>query len=302
MKWFSALAFFPLLFPSAFGEVSTLPATVTGDNVNLRVSPSRRSEIVGQLQRGEEVRILLTDGEWYAIVPPPGISAWVSADYLHDGVVTGSRVNVRSGPGVSYGRLTFLRRGMSVPVLEEREGWAKIELPATGRLWVSARYISQAGEDAASGQGPERSGEVVIPENLRESRGEASKFFEEVSVVSRETIPGTVGAVSPPPPVPRRTHIPISPVRVESAISSSTVRSYTGFIRKLDLPFTTANREYTFELLKTRYDTTAIGFLTGETIDLNRYQSRKVRLWVVILEKKGGHPALMEVKGAGLLW
>ncbi|MDP8213908.1 MAG: SH3 domain-containing protein [Candidatus Euphemobacter frigidus] len=271
MKWFSALAFFPLLFPSAFGEVSSLPATVTGDNVNLRVSPSRRSEIVGQLQRGEEVRVLLTDGEWCAIVPPPGISAWVSNDYLHDGVVTGSRVNVRSGPGVSYGRLTFLRRGMSVKVLKERGGWAKIELPATGRLWVSARYISRAGEDIVSRQKPVQS-------------------FEEV------------GAVSPPSTAPGRAYIPISPVRVESAVSSSTVRSYTGFIRKLDLGFTTANREYTFEMLKTRYDPTAIGFLTGETIDLNRYQSRKVRLWVVILEKKVGHPALMEVKGAGLLW
>ena len=296
MKWIVILAcLLPVALPVS-GEVSSVPGMVTGNNVNLRVSPSRKSEIVGQMQRGRLVQVLLTDGDWCAIVPPPGIPAWVSAQYVKEGVVTVSRVNVRSGPGVSYGRLTYLRKGDVVSVLEKKDCWVRIELPPTGRLWVSACYIGAPGESEA---GPEE----PSPPKVAVSRDIPAAPAVETSRREKERIPVSQTAIAESPGRPRFTTLPASrPARVDIPDPSPLARSYTGFIQALDQPFTTAGREYAYQLLKSRYDETVVGFLTGDTIDLKKFQSRKVRIWAVVLEKMSGHPALMEIKGAGFLW
>ena len=287
------VAFFFLLsfgFP-VFAEVTSVPGTVTGDNVNMRVSPGLRSEVVGQLERGQEVRILLTDGEWCAIIPPMKISAWVSEQYVKDGLVTGRRVNVRSGPGISYGRLTYLREGTTLTVLEEKGGWVKITLPDTGRLWVSSRYIDQT----PIGTAPESDETMRVVSSSPGSR--------EIIVI---TVP-TPLPVSSPLPARSVTSSQSGPSSVRTIPSSRTVpsalaRSYIGYIEKLDQPISTADREYAYKLLKTRFDSKPIAFLSGDTIDLKKYLSRKVRLWAIVIEKRDGHPDLMEVKGAGMLW
>lgn len=293
------------LLPAALpvsGEISSVPGVVTGNNVNLRVSPSRKSEIVGQLQRGRPVQVLLTDGDWCAIIPPPGIAAWISAQYVKEGVVTGSRVNVRSGPGVSYGRLTYLRKGAVVSVLEEKDGWVRIELPPTGRLWVSARYIGAPGEGVVKPEETFRPKVMVSREVSTAPAVETPRHEEREPAVSRGTAL-SAPAPRPPPSRPRpAAPTPYRPARVDLPGPSPPARSYTGFIRALDQPFTTAGREYAYQLLKSRYDETVIGFLTGDTIDLKKFQSRKVRIWAAVLEKRSGHPALMEIKGAGFMW
>ncbi len=292
----SFLCLLPVVSP-AFAEVTSAPGTVVGDNVNMRVSPGLRSEVVGQLERGEEVRVLLTDGEWCAIIPPGEMFGWVSSQYITDGRVAGSRVNVRSGPGVSYGRLTYLRKGIEVDVLEEKEGWVKINLPKTGRLWVSARFIDQSPDDPppleksfpASDQKQER---LSSPDN-KEILSAESAEPEVITVVEPFS--------SPLPPQ----DIPGSPSRTvpsDGSVRSPLARSYSGYIEKLDQPFSTADREYAYELRKERFDSNPIAFLTGDSIDLKNFSSRKVRLWAVVIEKKERSPDLMEVKGVGMLW
>lgn len=56
--------------------------------------------------------------------------------------VTGSVVNVRSGPGVSHQRIRQLKRGTSVRAVETRSGWVQIEFNGLSG-WMSARYLSQ---------------------------------------------------------------------------------------------------------------------------------------------------------------
>jgi uncharacterized protein YraI len=294
------VVFFFLLsfgFP-AFAEVTSVPGTVTGDNVNMRISPALRSEVVGQLERGQEVEILLTDGEWCAIIPPMKISAWVSEQYVKDGLVTGRRVNVRSGPGISYGRLTYLREGTALTVLEEKGGWVKITLPDTGRLWVSSRYIAQT----PIGTAPE-SGETVRVVSSSGVQGDSPPGSREIIVITVSTpLP-----VPSPPPARSVTSSQSGPSSARTIPSSRTVpsalaKSYIGYIEKLGQPISIADREYAYKLLKNRFDSRPIAFLSGDTIDLKKYLSRKVRLWAIVIEKRDGHPDLMEVKGAGMLW
>ena len=57
--------------------------------------------------------------------------------------VSGSRVNMRSGPGTAFGVLATLGRGERVEVLGAPEnGWAKLRVIQTGRIgWMSARLL-----------------------------------------------------------------------------------------------------------------------------------------------------------------
>ncbi|MFH1038130.1 MAG: SH3 domain-containing protein [PVC group bacterium] len=302
MKLLTVFALTLLPFSPVFGDLTPIPRTVTGNNVNLRVSPGLKSEIVGQLQKGRQVEVILTDGEWSAIVPPPGIAAWVSARYVKDGAITGSRVNVRSGPGVSYGRLTYLREGTPVTVLQEEAEWVRIALPETGRLWVDSRYLSSSSPPAAVPT-PEKTGRfrAVVP-----AAGTPLPRPSPLAGDRAAALPASQSSLSPTP-VPRPAPLiagPIPPRPVPGARPAlpGVVRSYTGFIRKLDQPVAFSGRVYQFELVQSRYDSDATGFLTGDIIDLRKFQSRQVRLWAVIIDKQNGRPALMEVRGAGVTW
>lgn len=288
MKKFIGIIFFLAVVFPVYTEMTSVPGVVVGDKVNMRVSPSLKSEVVGQLDKGQEVKILLTDGEWCAIVPPNNIYAWVSAQYIKDGLVTGRRVNVRSGPGISYGRLTYLREGDEIKVLEEKEGWVKFLLPDSGRLWVNSRYIDQS-----SSLKPDQDS-ALVPYPLKEdiiASGKGERF------IIKESTPSPILT---PPSVPK---IPssreIQPVR---PISTTVAKSYSGYIEKLDQPVLINDREYGYELFKKRFDSRPVAFLTGDTIDLKKYLSRKVRLWAIVIKKDNDHPALMEVKGVGFLW
>jgi uncharacterized protein YraI len=63
-------------------------------------------------------------------------------------VVTGSRVNMRGGPGTSFGVLGVLPRGQEVEVLrDEGTGWVKLRDQETGRVgWMAGRMLAAAAE------------------------------------------------------------------------------------------------------------------------------------------------------------
>jgi len=278
MKPLAICAWFFCFLSSAFGGADAIPARVTGDSVNLRTGPSRRADILGQLAIDTEVRVVLTDGEWSAILPPDGIGGWISRDYLAEGVVTADRVNVRAGPSVAYGILLTLDEGTEVSVLEEGEGWAKIALPDTARLWLNSRYLS-------TGPAPPAMEAVAVPQPVRPLDPERP---------------------APAADLPSRTPLPVeskpAPRSVGPVSRPGELRSYTGIIRDLEQPFFLADREYEYELAADRHAERPIAFLAGDTVDLSGYRFRPVRVWAETVEARPGHPALLEVKGVGFIW
>ncbi len=57
------------------------------------------------------------------------------------GTVKGNGVNIRSGPGTGYDRLTQVNTGARLAVLAEEGGWVQVELPGLGKGWISGDYI-----------------------------------------------------------------------------------------------------------------------------------------------------------------
>ena len=57
--------------------------------------------------------------------------------------IDGSKVNLRAGPGKDHKRLFQVSRGYPVKVLEQRDGWARVEDFEGDRAWVHGDLLSR---------------------------------------------------------------------------------------------------------------------------------------------------------------
>lgn len=94
-----------------------------------------------------------------AVITPPEANAEATAAFVsqktpmpdaNTWLVAGSRVNVRAGPGTSYGIITSLERDAAViRVGTSANGWANIRFGETLRIgWMSAKLLTKPNEDA----------------------------------------------------------------------------------------------------------------------------------------------------------
>jgi uncharacterized protein YgiM (DUF1202 family) len=165
-------------FPS---ETPTLPATplqptltatpilIEGTltiKVNVRSGPGTGYDSFGQLEAGGKVQIIARDSQktWYLILYPaaPQGRGWVAAQFVTvspgtdvpvDATPTPTgptgrviqRLNVRSGPGMTFDTLGMLEPGVTVSLTGKNSSasWFQIGYPAGpgGRGWVTSQYI-----------------------------------------------------------------------------------------------------------------------------------------------------------------
>ena len=135
--------------------------SIRGTYVNLRELPNTNSESLEKLDEGTPVEIIKeinTNGEkWYQVKLQSNKTGYVHSDYIqnfigtkgiHGGeykAVNGDEVNLRSGPGRSYSKVTKLYDGKIVELLEERtqnkETWCRVFTLDGQQGWILKRYI-----------------------------------------------------------------------------------------------------------------------------------------------------------------
>ncbi len=72
------------------------------------------------------------------------------AELQREAEVTGTVVNVRSGPGIAYGVVTKVMRGSRVTVVGERDGWLKVVMPENEYSWVAGQFVEKGTGDTAT--------------------------------------------------------------------------------------------------------------------------------------------------------
>ena len=140
---------------STSGSGSAITGVVTGSNVNIRAEKSTSSAVLGTLQKGAVVRLLAQSTSWYKI-EYNGITGYVMKTYIErggsgsssggssscgssssggsssgytavaTGVISGSNVNFRKGPGTSYDILGVLQKGATVEIIAKSGDYYKI--------------------------------------------------------------------------------------------------------------------------------------------------------------------------------
>lgn len=164
-------------------------AKVYTDSLNVRSEPSRESLIVGGLKNGEIVTVSAEEYGWLHI-KSDRVSGWAAGHYMKkvDGnVVTASvtvqddsvqkssaaaratvladRLRVRAGAGLDHEILGYLTKDEAVTIIDNREGWVRVQTPDKLLGWVSDRYIAKGETQTAvvaSGKSKSLKGKVIV--------------------------------------------------------------------------------------------------------------------------------------------
>jgi uncharacterized protein YgiM (DUF1202 family) len=136
------------------------PATITGDNVNVRGKASFVGELIARLNKGDTVKVIEQvirekpradePSQWAKIGYPTNVHVWVHTTYIDasNKVVLPKRLNVRAGPGENYSIVGLIEKGTPVKEISAKGNWLEIEAPADAYAFVAARYLKQEGPEA----------------------------------------------------------------------------------------------------------------------------------------------------------
>ncbi len=83
----------------------------------------------------------------YAAPPKPKVYPGTVDTHVETYKVSGTRayggyLNIRKGPGMTYGKVAHLPEGYSVKVVKKSNGWAQIKLQNGHKGWVSMKFLA----------------------------------------------------------------------------------------------------------------------------------------------------------------
>lgn len=123
---------------------------VNASGLNLRQQPSIGSPILATANSGECVVVLGVEGDWFHVNYNLQ-EGYMSAGYLTVstvenaelgyGAVTGSGVNLRSGPGTSYPAVGTVSYGEKCCIIGLNQGWYKV-LVGSAACYIRSDYLS----------------------------------------------------------------------------------------------------------------------------------------------------------------
>jgi uncharacterized protein YgiM (DUF1202 family) len=157
------------------GLFGVLPASAASqvtarEGVHIRSGPSTRTAVVGGLTRGQTVTAL-THAKGWTRIRFAGSRAYIASRYLGhraevgapripaDGAkITTSALNLRRGPGLSYGVVEVIAEGTRVqPTGKSAPGFQQVSYGGS-RGWLSTQYLasSAAGPEVVQGRASQR--------------------------------------------------------------------------------------------------------------------------------------------------
>jgi len=133
---------------------------VTIENTKVRTGPGPQFRVLADIPRDAKVTAVGRDGEWVLIVSKKGnapgfvamasVRAWDGSKRESEGAESKSEnkyqtiddTQLRSGPGLQYPVVTDLSKGTKINVVEQDNGWLRVESKQEGRKpgYVDASY------------------------------------------------------------------------------------------------------------------------------------------------------------------
>jgi N-acetylmuramoyl-L-alanine amidase len=135
---------------------------MTTENTKLRTGPGPQFRVLGDIPSNAKITVVGRDGEWVLIVSKkgnaPGFLEMASVKPWEAGAVaeaekpqgenkyqTVADTPLRSGPGLQYPVVTELTKGTKITVVEQENGWLKVESKRGNKPgFVDASYARPA--------------------------------------------------------------------------------------------------------------------------------------------------------------
>lgn len=186
--------------------------TVTASELNIRKEANSSSDVVGKYTKGDTVEILETSNNWGRTD-----KGWISLNYvtletssgtgsssgtstssevvtdsnktaLGYGVITTGELNVRTGPGTNYDKVTAVTSGQRFAYYQVSGDWVRID-----KGWISAKYFYIEGTTGEKpGSGTVTGNEVNLrtgPGTSYESKGKVNSG-DKVEILAQVTVGG----------------------------------------------------------------------------------------------------------------
>lgn len=122
------------------------------DTINIRDNASTNSKVIAQGNKNDTYKVTGEKNGWLQIRLPDGktgyVAGWLTSynsNYFSEGSQghkkTTDELNLRTGPSVNNSRITTLKKGESITVVETVDGWSKVV--ASGGIvgWVNDYYL-----------------------------------------------------------------------------------------------------------------------------------------------------------------
>lgn len=124
--------------------------TVTRDGINVRTDSTVNSQSLGYLNKGERLDMLGQNFEWVKVRLPRRFTCYASSGYVKKitdamGKVTASSLNLRDKPSLDSSVLGKVQKGDRLIILEEIEGWYKVEGYPYLSGWVHGKFLEEIG-------------------------------------------------------------------------------------------------------------------------------------------------------------
>ena len=176
--------------------------------LNVRKGPGTNNSIITKIYKNDKVTILDSSQGWYKVKLTNGKTGWVSDDYIKvssnssstssssntgkTGTVTTDVLNVRSGAGTKYSKISSLRKGDKITIQETKNGWHKFKMSNGKTGWVSSEYIKVSSSSSSSSSSSQSSIKnkigVVNTSSLNVRKGAGTNYSVIGSVKSGQKV------------------------------------------------------------------------------------------------------------------
>ena len=134
-------------FFSCLLGASAATGIINTDNVNIRSGPATTYDAVGRLNQGSSVEILSSRNDWYQI-QANSLKGWVRNDLInvqkeYTLTVTGSGVNLRSGPGTGFDVVGSANQGETLTLLDVKGEWYQVKNAAGLQAYIKASFTEK---------------------------------------------------------------------------------------------------------------------------------------------------------------
>ncbi len=116
-------------------------------SLNVRSGPGTKYDKIDKVSEGDRYAYYQKSGNWVRLK-----KGWVSVSYFYiegtkgekagTGVIVGSDLNIRTGPGTGYKTNGSYDKGDKVEILHQIGGWG-----CTNKGWISMKYVDMDGKD-----------------------------------------------------------------------------------------------------------------------------------------------------------
>lgn len=160
---------------------------ITKNKVRLRLQPSLDAGILRELNSGDLVIVTGETDEFYAVEPTGDIKAYIYRTYVLDGVVEGTRVNVRLEPDTNAPVIAQMNSGDPVPngtIYPKDKKWIEFTAPASTRFYVAKEFVTKIGDKSTLTNIKRRREEInaILSSSAQTIQTEMRKPFDQIHI------------------------------------------------------------------------------------------------------------------------